>query len=241
MKGFDHMMKLQRIAFRNMTMLALLFLSACRFGNYTEVPKSGTDYTLTALATQATGLQSIVMYHDGTPRSENLNTPLNAIPSAINNTFTNPVNWVVPTNSSMAQFFYSSMGYSLPTKIDSTETILDEQYTDVVQLWKNPNCLTQVQYFQDGYIDRTRTTSKTKGQLVMDLTVIRVIEGLNAPTDCAADLAELAACYQNPGTCPTGSVDAARTLFDLWVQYGGVLNLNQVSQMNALAYVVQFR
>ena len=94
---------------------------------------------------------------------------------------------------------------------------------------------------QEGNLDRTspgttllqgaHAPKPVSGHLKMDITVLQAFSG-----DCADDMTELAACYQNGTGCDADQLARAQ-LFSLYVQTGA-LDIHNASKINGLVYIV---
>ena len=240
---------------KSLLILLLLTPSACRFGNYSEPPKNNNTSiysTIQLYLTEPSQLQTVVIYNDATPTSSNSNAPLAAIPSSVMNVFTDPVYYAVPTDTKQLPLFADiNQSHSLSTAVDKNGVIKYEYDSSIVTLWKNPKCVTQVQMFQEGSFDKTHgagtvltfpdgSTSKTAGRLNLTFTYLRVIDG-GATQECSQDLQYLAQCYQTGTGCTSDELKSANALFDLYVNRGGVLKIEDVTKIKALAYIVHFQ
>ena len=229
----------------------LFMVTSCQFGNYADQPVDNSKgaYKSTDLYfTEPSQFDTVVIYNDGTATTSNPNTPMAAIPLSLLNQFTDPVYYMVPTDTTKSSFFMDlSLSYAINTIVDSTGAINNEIDSSVVTFWSNPNCQTQVQKIQSGAFNKSSgvgtvisfpdgSTSKTAGRLTMDFTYIRVIQG-----DCSADLTYLAQCYKTGTGCSSNDLSAANGLFDLYVNRGGVLNIDNAAKIKALAYIVHFQ
>jgi hypothetical protein len=231
---------------------ALLFaLNGCRFGNYSEAP------TLTDPNGLSSGLKSVelffahtsqletwALFTDGT-NSSNDHVALASIPTAILDTISNPVYLAISNDAATAPMFVGKNQKNyIDTGFDSNGDIKSDSASEIVTLWKNPACQTQVQISQVGVLDRGQggstvldgTTVKVAGKLSMELTYLRVVAG-----DCVSDLREMAQCYQDANTCTTDEWRAATNFFDLYVRQSGALRIEDVIRIKGLAYIVHFQ
>ena len=233
----------------------LLVLSGCRVGNYSSSPTSTTTSTFKSTElfyTQPTNLQTVAIYSDGNGGTTNLsnsNVDVSAVPTSVTQTFSNPVYFATPTDTTKPLLFvgWNQSSY-LSTALDSAGKVSSSSNSTIATLWNNPNCQTQIQVTQSGTFDRTKPTTvvaadgtKTQiaGRLGLTFTYMRAISG-----DCAADLQNLANCYTTGSGCSTGELSAAETLFDLYTKQSQVLdptNSAQVSKIIGLAYIVTFK
>lgn len=232
--------------------LSTLVLSGCRIGNYTE-PPAGSSMKILALGVEAKEFGTYVIYKDKDAQGKNIidgndATPLAGIPASVTGTFHSPVSLVFPDAKSQPFFYNMANGFSLGTAVSGTN-IASEADSSIVGLWKNAGCKTQLQIIQEGaynpnvketYVNSDGKNAKTDGRLGMDLTVMRVF-GEDHAGDCLADFKELAACYQTQN-CTQATYDAAQSLYDLYVNYGGFLALDDatLSRIQGLAYIVHF-
>jgi|GEM_PF-3360212 len=228
----------------------LLTLSACRFGNYSEPPKpdqntlDGGLKSVELFSTHPTLFQTAVVYTDDTQAQ--IQVPIAEIPQSILNIFSDPLYFVVKNDADQTSGFIGQNGTdSEITGFDQNGNIrLDFAAENAHALWENPDCLTQEQISHDGTLDRSHPTSMQigddtypiAGRLNLDRISMRVIAG-----DCVSDLQQLAECYQDPSTCKDSNEwNTATQLLDLYVRQSGVLKIEDVSRIKALAYGVHF-
>jgi hypothetical protein len=221
--------------------------TACRFGNYAEQPKPNFKESYQSIDlyfTQATSLGTAVLFQDDTYQ-ENAHAPLVAVPTSIRNTFTNPLYFAVPIDTTANPIFVGLNQSSFVETTLDTDGKINYQYPSPVSpLWENPDCLTQINLQQVGEFDPSRTgnvtfndgsVSPVKGHLKLTFSFTRIISG-----DCAADLQRLADCYTNGAGCSTDELNASVNLYDLYVRQTGVLNIADAIRVKALAYEVYF-
>jgi hypothetical protein len=229
----------------------LLGLSGCRFGNYSEDPKRIVDpnastgfKSVELFFAHAKQLETAAVYNDGTATSWDSNVSLASVPTSILDTFSDPVYFATPADASQVPMFVGKNQKNyIDTELDANGDIKSDSASDIVQLWRNPACQTQVQISQVGTFDRTQAgstvldgvTQPVSGKLKMELTYIRVIDG-----DCVADLREMAQCYLDSSTCSTDDWRAATNFFDLYVRQSGALKIEDAIRIKGLAYVVHF-
>jgi hypothetical protein len=227
------------------------FLGSCRFGNHSEQakPLNQSNYkSVEMFFTEPKTLQTRVYLNSLSGPSSQVNTvaaPLSAIPSSILNTFTDPHYFATmkdPTKSPL--FIGINQNSYIDTTMDADGNIGSEYLSGVVQFWRNPDCLTQVQILQEGTFDRSHPGSvvfsdgsqaTVSGRLNLDFSYSRIIAG-----DCSADLTELANCYINGSGCSTDQLNAAHNLFDLYVKQSGAMKIEDAVKLKALEYVVHF-
>ena len=228
--------------------LFLLALSGCRFGNYSEPPQvdpnaSSGFKSIELFSAQAKQLETIAVYTDGT-QSINSTVALASVPTSILDTFSDPVYFTTPTDpNSLPMFIGKNQKNYINTTLNSKGEIDDESASEIVTLWKNPACQTQVQISQQGSFDRSQTGSTVldgtnyslSGKLKLELLYLRVVAG-----DCVSDLQEMAQCYQDSSRCTTDEWRAATNFFDLYVRQSGVLKIEDAIRIKGLAYLVHF-
>jgi hypothetical protein len=226
--------------------LGATLASGCRFGNFAEDPKPRENYrSVEMFFTEAKHLAT-ASFLDGDDRAtENPQAPLSAIPSSIRRTLTNPVYFAVPIDPERPPFFVDlNIKYSLETTINAQGQVEDTFVSDISTLWKDPNCITQVEITQRGGFDRSQsgtvafpdqTTARVEGRLGLTLSYLRVIAG-----DCSQELTRLASCYESGTECDADEIEAANSLYDLYIRQTGVLNINDAPRVRGLAYEVKY-
>jgi hypothetical protein len=237
--------------------LMAIALSACRFGNYSDSPTQVNGVSITHseyFFTQVATFHTYVYWKDAANPSpspyQNLNAPLVSVPSDLLDLFTNPVSW--NTLSDSQQFFWDVYQSQNPWVVhtDSTGKITTPNNfspgpdsNTYAQFYHNANCITQIEVDQGGQLDRTHpgamrlpgasTQTQISGHLSYDFLMFQSIVG-----DCADDLTELAACYQNGAGCDADQLSRAK-MFSLFVDTG-TLDIHNAAKIIALAYTVHF-
>jgi hypothetical protein len=224
--------------------LISITLSGCRFGNREDSPVAPPEsYKSEYFRAVPTSYTLYASYTDSS--LDSADAPLSSIPTSVKNIFTDPVGLITPVqgqNENPIFFSTSSDPVGQETSITGSD-ISYEAYSDVVTLWQDPSCQTQVQLFQSGTLDRRSLAPFTTtggdilsiaGRLSLDLTVFRVIEG-----NCDADLARLSECTQDDATCSLDERQAANALFSMYTE-AGALTLPSAKTLSFLAYQVIF-
>lgn len=243
-------MALKNTHYRKIILGALLLstLSGCRFGNYSEQPTvvpnaSGGFASIELFSAHTSRLETIALYSDNT-RSYRDNVALASVPTSILDTFSDPVYFTTPSDvNDSPMFIGKNQKNYINTTLNSAGAIADQSASEIVTLWNNPACQTQIQIEQAGSLDRSHPGStvldgKTQpiaGKLKLELTYMRVLAG-----DCVSDLQDMAQCYQDSSTCTTDEWRAATNFFDLYVRQSGVLRIEDAIRIKALAYIVTF-
>jgi hypothetical protein len=250
------MIETKKIAALFALSISLTAASGCRFGNYADTPQpiadpSGLNGTISKTElffTQPTTFETAVFYTDTTPTGDNSQTPLSAIPATTLAIFSNPVYYATMANPANSPAFIGIDGTSfVNTTVDANNNISDEADGDVTPLLTNQNCLVQFQQTQAGSLNTSDPgtfqfsdgTAQVSGHLILDYTSVLVIQA-QVTGACDADLTYLAQCYQVGTGCSTAELTEAQSLFDLYVKQAGILNLNNVTKIKALAYTVHF-
>jgi hypothetical protein len=233
--------------------LALLALSGCRFGNYSEPQpdpnaSDGGFESVELFQTHPTQLSVAVVYNDTSQVSTQDQVPLAAIPAEALAKFTDPLYFVVNSDADHTPYFIGKTGefkVMEQTGFDDHGNLrIDYAMDGGHTLWKNPACLTQVQISHDGQLDRDHPGSatlgdniyNTAGRVILDRMSLQVIDG-----DCAADLQDMAQCYQESTQCEnTEAWEKAVAFFDLYVRQTGILKIEDVARIKGLAYIVRF-
>ena len=233
-------------------------LSGCRFGNYSDpylpLPQpptySVTDLYQTHARTLAAKVYTSSDINDDsiTPTAtSNPNAPLIAMPSEILSTFTSPVYYLVPVDTTLSpEFANLSLSSGLATgsivnnAISYTENDPDTWY----QFLNSPNCGIRTQVSHVGtvdthattYTDSDGSTYPIKGGLTLTMTYTQWFIG-----DCASDLNALATCYLNGSGCSSDTLTKANQTFDLYVRSGLIhLGSDDLSQIKGLEFTTEY-
>ncbi len=226
------------------SLIILATLAGCRFGNYEGTPVAPPPgYKSEYFRAVPTAYALYAAYTDDS--IDSVDAPLNTIPTSVTNIFTDPVGLITPILGQPENpIFFSTNEDPVGQETTVTDsTVAFEAYSDVVTLWKDPACQTQVQLYQSGNLDRRELAPFTTpggdvldiaGRLNLDLRVFRVIDG-----DCTADLARLSECTRDDATCTLDERQAATALFSMYTE-AGALTLPTAKALSFLAYQVIF-
>jgi hypothetical protein len=229
-------------------------LSGCRFGNYSERPKSVSNFVkIEAFRTSVTQFETLAVLDDDT-ETYNPSAPLSAVPPMILDNFTNPVYIAEPTATPGYQIFIGSGQTSCmvdPINSDCIGTIVNRDDTISVatasefsQFGSNPSCKMNLEMHQVGNLDRRNpgtieysdgSTGKISGDLHLGFQLVRNFQG-----DCESILTLLADCYRSGAGCSTDALYWANQIYDLYIRQTGVLRIEDASRIKTLAYLVTF-
>lgn len=228
-------------------------LSGCRFGNHADeaqpLPRKDSYLSQEYFSTEAKELETKATVYDGsgnTLSSTNPNTILSAVPQKLLDVFTNPHVFAIIDNSSKTPIFVNyewTNYYETKTEGDGN-TIAYEASSGPYTFMYNSACTTQSLMTMEGILDRSHPSTinigggevlSIKGRTVIDFTYSRALIG-----DCHDDLELLAYCYANGAGCNTYELQFAHDVLDLYVNQGGVLNINNIVNLKSLEYKVRF-
>ncbi len=231
---------------------SLLFLSGCRFGNHADeaqpLPRKDSYLSKEYFSTEAKTFQTKVTFNDSggnLQTSTNPQTSLSAVPARILQVFTNPHVFAMIDDADKTPIFvnYGWTDY-YETKIENGNTIAYEAPSGVFTFMYDSTCKTQSLVTMEGALDRTHPSVinlgggeilNIAGRTQLDFTYSRVLTG-----NCHDDLYLLAYCYINGAGCNTDELQFSHDILDLYVNQGGVLNINDVVNLKSLEYKVHF-
>jgi hypothetical protein len=234
--------------------LTLGGITGCRFGNYSESPKSIKNFSKIELfRTSITQFETLAVLNDNT-RNGNSNAPLSAVPSMILDNFTDPVFIAEPTASPGYHIFIGAGQTScmtdpmnsscIGTIVNRDDTIAVSTASDYSQFGSDPSCTMNLEMQQIGNLDRRNpgtiqysdgSTGTIAGNLHLGFQLVRNFQG-----DCSSILTALASCYSSGAGCSTDALYWANQIFDLYVRQTGVLRIEDASKIKTLAYLVTF-
>ncbi len=234
--------------------LSLVALSACRFGNYSEPPRSVKNFSrIEAFRTSITQFETFAILDDNTGNS-NSSAPLSAVPSLILDSFTDPVYIAEPTASPGYQIFIGNAQTScmadpmnsncIGTIVSKDDTISVATSSEYSQFGSDPSCTMNLEMHQVGGLDRRNpgtiqysdgSTGRIAGNLHLAFQLVRNFQG-----DCSSILSLLASCYSSGAGCSTDALYWANQIFDLYIRQTGVLRLEDATRIKTLAYIVTF-
>lgn len=236
-----------------LTLTLGMLATGCRFGNYNEKEK-GDQTTSLILGTEPQAFTTAVLYNDFDTNGEqnmdaNDHTPLTGIPNYLTSTITHPVEFIhlnEYSNSFADAMFRALDGSSrMAAKYKQDGSVQGGGYLSARNI---NNCVTTESISFDGKInfnlietftDLDGKTKKTNGRLKNSVFYNREFDG-----DCFAVLKRFAACYQNPAGagCSQDEINFAVDLYHLYVNYAGILNLNDATlqRLHSLVYIVDY-
>ncbi len=247
-------MRFNRVMLFAVVPIFLALVPACRFGNYSEPPKSIKNFKKVELfRTRPSKFETIAIYNDN-QYGHNDNVPLSAIPASILDNFTNPVFLAEPVATPGIQLFIG-LGQShcmadpansscIGTIIDPDDSITVSTSSAYSQFGSDPACTMNLEMQQIGNLDRRQpgtitysdgSTGTVAGTLNLEFRLIRNFEG-----DCSRILRILADCYTSGAGCSTDELYWANQLFDLYVRQSGALKLEYAEKIKTLAYIAYF-
>ncbi len=247
-------MKSYRLILPTLALLTFPALSGCRFGNYSEPPKSVKNFSSIELfRTLPRKFETFAIYQDDS-YSQNSTTPLSAIPASILDNFTDPVYIAEPASTPGVKLFIGlsqtecmvdpANSTCIGTLVDSEGYITVGTSSEYTQFGSDPACTMNLQMQQLGYLDRTSpgtltysdgSTGIIGGDLLLEFRLIRNFNG-----NCSGVLQTLADCYTSGTGCSTDELYWANQLFDLYVRQSGTLKIEDATRIKTLAYIVHF-
>jgi hypothetical protein len=247
-------MRFNRVMLSAPLFVLLGLIPACRFGNYSEPPKSVKTFKKVELfRTRPSKFETIAIYNDDN-YGYNEEVPLSAIPVSILDNFTNPVFLAEPVATPGIQLFIG-LGQSscmadpensscIGTIVEPDDSITVSTESPYSQFGGNPACTMNLEMQQIGNLDRGQpgtitysdgSTGTVAGTLNLEFRLIRNFKG-----DCSGILKILADCYASGSGCSTDELYWANQLFDLYVRQSGALKLEFAHKIKTLAYIVHF-
>ncbi len=221
----------------------IMGFAGCRFGNYSDPPPSSKFKTIELYRTEPKAFATAVYYSDNT--NEVRETSLSALPAEVLMVYSDPVYFLEPKDDPENAYFLSTThDASTLTRVNEQGKIDSVLHSEEVPLWKSTTCTTKLTMVQEGEFDRSTpgVIPSSRGQMIpyqgrlkIGVTMVRSFMG-----DCTDDFADIARCYQTPAGCTPAEVDGARALLDLYVSYGQVLRIEDLSRVKALVYLVDF-